>query len=962
MIKLIKHFTFLLSAIPFLAIAGNHEPTQTILISNNTNQALTYNLDIYHEVYEDNPDHHVIQAHSSQSIHLKYDFYWGDNRDPELNGVFCALHKSGDRTNCSSFIIDIYPNLTKQNNDIKENPMTIRFQGDTPAGDGEDTMTAIGFNNADSNYTMTYGYNCTADQSKNVDAGMAVTYGTNTSDSLCNFDININTPRILTENSKTPTIKTTLVAPDKALESGGFAQSENLYDVNINYESQHGVTPPLNGFFYQVKEASGKIDYFYPTTGLLYNQDGTISPNSFDFYLRLPSTDKSYQVSACTSDFISDSKSPDIPICHHSLWSKVIPLPQNTHPWQYKNGDNIRITPLNAQESLYNNGSYALPVAVTIYDNNNTPLPTTDSAYNHLFFVDTINKAIINNNVFNTNAIAIIPADIAWLQGLFGTDNYAAKYTSNSIMRRLNNGKLYYIYTSSPTNLNIAADMCEALNGHTACISNLSELAGTSFLVKPLSDDKNTISTNNETNPAVLRHLSLNKESQSLAPECGNLENPNTPALNYIMSHWALPNTADAIPNGAYYLLPGMSACTLSHGLFCTDGTRGTENSSTLYRFYLEDVSNGTVPPITHINNQLWAKYLLLSDQYDYSNPLTGDYHYSDQAQHDHAVLFDNCGIANLYQMHQDNTSRNTGDTYKGAIIYNDFSYPIVLRSIDTSTSQDNLHSGTGVTIFAHHSIVLNGMNNTQEELEADSLSGIKLFNFELYTSMRIHKDDNSHSSDSTIAKLRNCSVSAYLQLFTLDVRFTYKLYLMPNYSDNSIFQTMYKNDDRASSSFLTCHASQPNTPKKPKQAERLATKISSMNFYDTNSIPVVLMLKNTNQSYDLQSALYKSKNNQIITKKPDNLLFCVNGPFPLFKPHLELPEIASIEGYQDNAIQALCEVFPDKEGNYQLVITKGNLLHPDSMSTIDVKKLTVNKIVSIDPNLDLERTVLHIK
>ncbi|WP_440993431.1 hypothetical protein [Cysteiniphilum litorale] len=954
--KFVKHtLTALLLTSASVVFAANYEPTQYVVIHNNTNQALGYHVNIYHEVYRDNPDHGVIAAHSSQTISFQYDFYMGWNRgSKDLTSVFCALYRDNENTNCSSFVIDLYPNLTSENDSVKENPMTIRFQGDTPNDNGADTMTAMGFNNSDSNYTMSYSYT----GSNEVNAGVALTYNTNTSDRLGQFDIDINSPRILDENSLTPTITTTLVASSADLEQVNLAQDVNLYKVTVSNESQHGVTPPLNGFFYQVKEDSGKLEYFYPTTGFLYNRDGSISPNSFEFNLTLPVGDKSYQLSACTSDFISDPKNPDLPVCHHTIWSKVLPILQNVKPWQYNNKiQSINIAPLNPNEGIYNNGSYAFPVIVSINGGNGEPLPSTDSAYDYLFFLNGINHEIISNNVFDNNATAIIPADIAWLHGAIGEDNYAAKYTSSMIIRRpKNTGKLYYIYTTNPANLDIIVNICGLSHSARSCL--LGNLAtGTDFSVKQLFDDKNTIDTNNQPNPSVLRSLHLNKSPNSLAPECGNLENPNTPALNYVMSHWSLPDTAVALPDGAYYLLPGMSACALSHGLFCTDSARDTENSSTLYRFYLEDVSNGAAQPLTHANDQLWAKYLLLSDQYDYSNSLTGNY-YIDQAQHDHAVLFDNCGVVSLYQLHQTTKPRdvdNGNDGYSGGavIVYNDFSYPIILRSIDTSHEQDNLHPGTGVMIFAHHSIAMNYLSD-HEHLEADSLAGIRLFDFQL--------DTDTSSEDyivGDVSKLDNCTVPAYLEYFTALTRATNKLYLMPGNSNISAFDQMYKENNFAKSQHSSCNANQLNSPKKNKQTTKLATTKVSPSGVRTPLVRyynVVLVLKNTKLNYYLQSAIYTSNDNHIMTKTPENFLSCTEGPFPIWPKNVELPQVSSIAGYKDIYVESQCFVYPNKNGKYQLVINSGDLLNYQKLSILDIPSLPSHKMVDIDGNMSIIR------
>ncbi|WP_162902448.1 hypothetical protein [Facilibium subflavum] len=91
-----------------------------------------------------------------------------------------------------------------------------------------------------------------------------------------------------------------------------------------------------------------------------------------------------------------------------------------------------------------------------------------------------------------------------------------------------------------------------------------------------------------------------------------------------------------------------------------------------------------------------------------------------------------------------------------------------------------------------------------------------------------------------------------------------------------------------------------------------------------------------------------------MITKKPDNFLYCENGPFVL--SHVELPAVAAIEGYQDNITGAQCKVYPDKNGNFQLVITRGSLLHPESTSILNVKTLPKYLTSYHDGNLSVIR------
>ena len=357
-------FTMLMLMVIAATHASNIEPNQRILIFNRTDQLLYYKIYKYHEVYQDEPESGYISPHSSQTINMEYDFYYSNDGS---GNPFCEDYNSGQATNCSSFIIDLIPNLIDKNDSIRENPITMRFIGDTPDhSETLNTMTAFGFNNNDSHYNLSYAMQ--GAQPNSASSGTPMMFATQTRGWLNNFNIYIDQKKLA---NNTPAVKTTFIANNTALESHGYGKNGDLYKVDVDLINHNAITPPLNGVFYQVKTGGShpKTDYFYPNTGLIYNDDGTISPNNFSFYIHFESDITSYTLSECTSDFMTQNSSSEMPLCHHLIWQQKITLPKATSQKQSFNISSITLTPFdNTLNSIYNNGSFALPVIVTLYD------------------------------------------------------------------------------------------------------------------------------------------------------------------------------------------------------------------------------------------------------------------------------------------------------------------------------------------------------------------------------------------------------------------------------------------------------------------------------------------------------------------------------------------------------------------------------------------------------------------
>ncbi|WP_192483687.1 MULTISPECIES: hypothetical protein [Cysteiniphilum] len=783
-------YTLLLSA----SIAGfaNRQP---IKINNNTDMPLAYNVILYHDIsMADGAQNGVINANSSKVLFVNKDFWKGS--DDGLSTVFCGGatpdHDNGvSNTDCSIFSLDLFPNLVDTSDSLKETPLTVNFTG-VENLDGSNSIAVNGFSNTDSQYTVNYGYNCTS-SNQGVPVLDTIAFSGD-----CYVDINVNK----TINSNLPKINTTLVSSGSSI-AGFILDDHNLYHIEVDRSknNQFAVAPPLNGVFYQVQTQDKKTYDFYPTTGLIYNQNGTVSPNNFSFYLSLPKTDKMANITECTSDFIAENSS-NKPICHHAIWHQSVQLSNDSNKGEFNINDTVSLNFINPQESsVYDDGSFALPVLVTIKDQNNNIIPITDPVYQHLFFVDTERKQIITNDISNTSGVAIVSAENAWLHGLMGNSNYAAKYTYADNISNPNNGKMFYIYSTNPTNLSIAPALCVNNGTSVSCLSGMSSLSPTNISTLHITDDNNNNSIYSSSNdPSASRNLMLRHQSTTAGDACGKLENPNTPALNYILNSRPLPDPNDNLPYGAYYVLPGLSDCSLNHGVFCNNTARKNSGYSGNIRYYLQDDNNVSLQFLnfsylgdsescnnsnscTHISNMLWTKQLNLSDANDYTDTWQGSYQHKDSPKGDHAILFDNCGDAIKYTMPDNSPNRNNpgsgSSQYQGDVVfYNDFPYSIVLRLISLSDNGINhIHLGDGIVIGAHNSIRMNlATKDIHEEtsgIEIDNIAGMKLFSYQLTNAVFKQADGNPYSSHGLLGSVGissmgdpACRIPVYIQAF----------------------------------------------------------------------------------------------------------------------------------------------------------------------------------------------------
>ncbi|WP_119344807.1 hypothetical protein [Facilibium subflavum] len=785
-------YTMLLAA----ATAGfaNRQP---IKINNNTDTPLAYNVILYHDTsMAGGAQQGVINAKSNTVLYVNKDF-WIDTGDDGLSTVFCGGaipdHDNGvSSTDCSIFALDLFPNLVDANDSLKEAPLSVDFTG-TQNTNRAHSMAANGFGNTDSQYNVSYGYNCST-SNQGVPMSDTISF-----DGECNMVINVNK----TANPNLPKINTSLVTAGSS-NFGFIPDDHSLYRIEIDraQNDQAAVTPPLNGIFYQVKTQDNKIYYFYPTTGLIYNQNGTVSPNNFSFYLSLPKTDKTADITECTSDFLAKNNS-STPVCHHQIWRQSIQLNNDSNKGRYNINDTVSLSLINTQESsVYDDGSFALPVLVTIKDQNNNIIPSTDPVYQHLFFVDSERNQIITNDISNTSGVAVVSAENAWLHGLMGNSNYATKYTYADNISNPNNGKMFYVYSTSPTNLSIAPALCVNSDTSVSCLSGISSLSPTNINTLHITDDSNNNSVYASPNaPSPSRNLLLRHTSTTAGDECGKLENPNTPALNYVLNSRPLPDPNDNIPYGAYYVLPGLSDCTLDHGIFCNNTARKNSGYFGNIHYYLQDDNNNTSLQLinfsylndsescnnsnscTHVSNMLWTKQLNLSDNYDYSNTWQGSYQHKDSPKGDHAILFDNCGDAVKYAMPDNAPDRSTpnsgSEQFQGDVVFvNEFPYPIVLRL--TSLSDNGIQAtklGDGIVIGAHNSARINLANsNVHQEtagIEIDNVAGMRLFSYQLTSAVFKQDDGNPYSSHGLlggtgVAPIGNpaCNTPVYVQAF----------------------------------------------------------------------------------------------------------------------------------------------------------------------------------------------------
>ncbi|WP_440993433.1 hypothetical protein [Cysteiniphilum litorale] len=780
----------LLHTLLFAAAATGFANANPIRINNNTDTPLAYDFDLYHDtsMTAGSNQQGIINPKSSIIASINADF-WEDSGDDYLSTVFCAGatpdHDRGvSDTDCSVFGLDLFPNLINNNDVLNESPLTVDFTGNENPDDYH-SFAVNGFSGSDSQYTLSYGYNCSQSHQ-----------GVPMSDTIdilgvCNIDVNVD--KVI--NTSLPSINTMLVHYGDG-ESGYVPEDHNLYRIEIERakDNQLAVSPPLNGIFYQVQTLDNKFHYFYPTTGVIYNQNGTVTPNNFSFYLSLPKSDKTAVITECTSDFVAQNNS-NTPVCHHQIWHQTVQFKDDTNIGSYNKADAVTLSPIDQQKPLYSNGSFALPVMVTVKDRTGHFIPPTDPVYQHLVFIDNERSMIITNDISNQSGVAIVSADNAWLHGLIGNDNYAAKYTYTANIKKPNDGKMFYLYSTSATDIHISAVVCGYNGTVSSCNHDMSSLPNeTSIPITSITNDANTIYSSND-KPSSSRTLTMRNAGGSYG--CGNLENPNTPALNYVMNSDSLPNSGDNIPYGAYYLLPGLSDCDLKYSAFCNGVERKDSGYFGRIRYYLQDDHNNSMKFLnssylgasencantnycTHDSNQLWTNQLQLSDLYDYADTWQGKYAQKD-TKGDRAILFDNCGRAARYVMSTsapDRTTPSSGSNqYQGQVVFvNDFPYPITLRF--TSLSDNEIEAfdlGDGIVIGSHNAARISMANeDTPQEtvgIEIDNIAGVKLFSYNLTSAVFKQADGNPYTSHGLLGSVaisstgpNACSTPVYIQ------------------------------------------------------------------------------------------------------------------------------------------------------------------------------------------------------